>query len=299
MVRKRSRGWRSTGGSGFGTPPKADPLTGGTPYSPVVGSITPTPAGSGPSPAAAPAATQSAAPVVNFKDGQYTQDTSSIITGAGQTASEFGANAPKVSWVDKDGKPTTADDPNAKPVLGAANVDWSNPDGVAKLNPFSRAALLIRSYQQGVQGTSNSYAARGQHNSGAYGRAQNSNQFGFEQGRSGIDTALRNFITGANQGLGQATLNAQQRQADKPPELIKSGSPVGAVGTWTYGNQGANGAPSANQMLADYGSRPDQGTGDPYKAPGGLPTGTVKLANGWTLVYVNGKPKFIPPGGTA
>lgn len=291
MVRKRSRGWRSTGGSGFGTPPKADPLTGGTPYSPVVGSITPTPAGSGPSPAAAPAATQSAAPVVNFKDGQYTQDTSSIITGAGQTASEFGANAPKVSWVDKDGKPTTADDPNAKPVLGAANVDWSNPDGVAKLNPFSRAALLIRSYQQGVQGTSNSYAARGQHNSGAYGRAQNSNQFGFEQGKSGINTALQNFITGANQGLGQATLNAQQRQADLPPNVLP-GSNVNAVGTSVYGNLPGGGQQSANQMLAGYGGRLDA-TGN---KPSGI-NGTVQLANGWTMVYVNGKPKFIPPGG--
>lgn len=287
--RKRSwSGWSSTGGSGFGTPPKADAQTGGTPYSPVYGSITP----SQPKPAAAPAAPKpgpsvSQTPNVNFKDAQWTQDTGGIITGVGQTASEFGAKVPEVTYDEK-----------GNPIVGSASVDWSNPDGVAKLNPFSRAALLIRSYQQGVQGTSNSYAARGQHSSGAYQRAQGSNAFGFEQGKSGINSALQNFITGANQGLGQATINAIGRQ-EANPQAVLPGSSVGATGTWTYGNVGANGAPSANDMLKQYGQRPDQTTGDPYKAPGGLPTGTVKLANGWTLVYVNGKPKFIPPGGSA
>ena len=144
-----------------------------------------------------------------------------------------------------------------------------------------------------MSGTSNSYAARGQHSSGAYGRAQASNAFGFEQGKSGINTALSNFVTGANQGLGQATIKAITRQEQSPPPT-PPGSSVLAQGTSTYGNVGANGAPSANTMLAQWTSRPDA-NGNP---PSGL-NGSVKLANGWSLVYVNGKPKFIPPGGQA
>lgn len=275
----RLRGWKPTGSSGFGTPPKADALTGGTPYPSFTPSITPLPAA--PKPAApAPQPTASKPVSSSFKDAQWNQDTAGIVTGAGQTAAEFGASAPNVSY-DANGNPR---------INGGLQIDWANPGA---LNPFSKAALLVKSFQEAGKGTSNSYASRGQHNSGAYGRAQGANEFGFAQGRSGIDSALRNFVTGANQNLGQASINAITRQEQRP-QAVLPGSAVPATGTATYGNVGANGAPSANDVLKAYGQRPDANG----NAPSGI-NGTVKLANGWTMVYVNGKPKFIPPGGRA
>jgi len=274
---KRKRSW-----SGW-SPNIANGPTGGTPYQPAQsGSWSAGAAGSAPAAPSGPSQTSSAIPKTNLHDAQWTQDTGGVITGAGQTATEFGASAP-----------TTTYDANGNPTISGMQVNWDNPDGIAQNNPFSKAALLIRSYQQGVQGTSNSYAARGQHSSGAYQRAQGSNAFGFEQGKSGINTALANFMTGANQGLGQATINAITRQEQSPPPTLP-GSSVLAQGTSTYGNVGANGAPSANTMLAQWTGRPDANG----NAPSGL-NGSVKLANGWSLVYVNGKPKFIPPGGQA
>lgn len=274
---KRKRSW-----SGW-SPNIANGPTGGTPYQPAQsGQWSAGAAGSPPAASGGASQTSSDIPKVNLHDAQWTQDTGGVITGAGQTAAEYGASVPNAVY-----------DENGNPTLQGMTVDWGNPDGIAQNNPFSKAALLIRSYQQGVSGTSNSYAARGQHSSGAYQRAQGSNAFGFEQGKSGINTALSNFITSANSNLGQATINAIGRQQDNPPPTLP-GSSVVAQGTSQFGNVGANGAPSANSMLAAYGQRPDANG----NKPGGV-NGTVQLANGWTLVYVNGKPKFIPPGGQA
>ncbi|WP_259314925.1 hypothetical protein [Capillimicrobium parvum] len=47
-------------------------------------------------------------------------------------------------------------------------------------NPFSRAQLLQRAYQQTQRGTGNRYAARGQLYSGALQRAQSDNQFNYQ-----------------------------------------------------------------------------------------------------------------------
>lgn len=56
-----------------------------------------------------------------------------------------------------------------------------NDDGsVDPNNPFSKAQLLQRSYQQTKTGTGNQYAARGQLYSGALQRQQNENQFNFQ-----------------------------------------------------------------------------------------------------------------------
>lgn len=48
-------------------------------------------------------------------------------------------------------------------------------------NPFGQAQLLKRNYDQTRTGTENSYAARGQMTSGAYGRMQGQNLFNFQQ----------------------------------------------------------------------------------------------------------------------
>lgn len=209
----------------------------------------------------------------NPKDAQYNLDEQGIVGSAGRTAMEYGASAPTYN----------AD----TGTLSGMQVDWSNPGGVAKLNPFGRAALLIKSYQQGVQGTSNSYAARGQHNSGAYQRAQNENLFGFEQGKAGINTALMNFITGANQGISQALLNAIARQEATPVPIAYDTSnpatgavPISAVGEQTIGSDAAG-----------------QATLNEWSTSRGGHSGSIKLANGWSIKYVNGKPQFIPPGG--
>ena len=280
---KKKRSW-----SGWSPNITSSGVTGGTAYAPSPsGSFSPG-APSGAAPSSAPASitpTQSKPVDSNFKDAQYVRETGDITYGLGRGISEFGANT-------SDGGSAVKFDEKGNPIIrDDIKVDWSNPDGVAKLNPFSRAALLIKSYQQGVQGTSNSYAARGQHSSGAYQRAQNSNQTGFEQGRSGIDNALRDFLRSSGSQFGAATEGAILRGEQKVVPTV-DGSAIPAVGTATYGNVGAAGAPSANSVLSDWGKRPD--------AYGNKPTGlngAVQLANGWTMVYVNGKPQFIPPGG--
>lgn len=209
----------------------------------------------------------------NPKDAQYNLDEQNIVGGVGRTALEYGASTPTYDA--------------ATGTFSGGQVDWANPDGIRALNPFSRAALLIKSYQQGVQGTSNSYAARGQHNSGAYQRAQNENTFGFEQGKAGINTALMNFITGANTGISQALLNAIGRQAENPVPIAYDTSnpatgavPISAVGEQTIGSDKAG-----------------QATLNEWSTSRGGHSGSIKLANGWSIKYVNGKPQFIPPGG--
>lgn len=76
------------------------------------------------------------------------------------------------------------------PVNGAANFTIA-PD-VDVTNPFSRAALLKRSYQQATAGNTNSMAARGQLYSGALQRAQN------ETGRQNLqaqDSLIKDFAS--------------------------------------------------------------------------------------------------------
>lgn len=233
-----------------------------------------TPPSPGVTPAAPVAHSQTSSTIKsNPKDAQYNLDEQGIVGSVGRTALEYGASTPTYDA-------TTG-------TFSGGRVDWANPDGIRALNPFSRAALLIKSYQQGVQGTSNSYAARGQHNSGAYQRAQNENTFGFEQGKAGINTALLNFITGANQGISQALLNAIARREATPVPIAYDTSnpatgavPISAVGEQTIGSDAAG-----------------QATLNEWSTSRGGHSGSIKLANGWSIKYVNGRPQFIPPGG--
>lgn len=53
-------------------------------------------------------------------------------------------------------------------------------------NPFSRAGLLKRAFQNNVRGTTNNYASQGQLYSGALQNAQNANTFNYQQGNDAL-----------------------------------------------------------------------------------------------------------------
>lgn len=67
-------------------------------------------------------------------------------------------------------------------------------------NPFSRAALMKRSFDQSKAGTTTTLAARGQHLSGAHARAQRSNEFNYQQGSDSLQKALTNALVDVASG---------------------------------------------------------------------------------------------------
>jgi hypothetical protein len=74
-------------------------------------------------------------------------------------------------------------------------------------NPFGRAQLLKRQYDQAKEGTQNSYGDRGQQTSGAYVRAQSSNLFRNQQAN---DALQKDYLQGRAQIL--ARVNAANSQ---------------------------------------------------------------------------------------
>ena len=76
-------------------------------------------------------------------------------------------------------------------------------------NPFSQAAMLKRSYDQGQAGNTNSYAARGQLYSGALQNAQNETGFQYQKSNNTLSNALQAFLAQNTGGLAQADLNYQ------------------------------------------------------------------------------------------
>lgn len=98
--------------------------------------------------------------------------------------------------------------------------------------PFGQAQMLQRSYDQTKSGTSNSYAARGQHTSGAYGRQQNANLFDFQQRN---DTLQRSFLQDNANLLGSLTdaqnaygATAVGAAADARDRAINARAPYGS-----------------------------------------------------------------------
>ena len=65
-------------------------------------------------------------------------------------------------------------------------------------NPFSRAALMKRSYDQSARGNNTSFAARGQLNSGAFQNAKDNTDFGYLRGMNenerSFDAVIGNLI---------------------------------------------------------------------------------------------------------
>lgn len=117
----------------------------------------------------------------------------------------------------------------------ASGYDSSGaPTGLAfdPNNPFSRAALAKRTYDQTQSGTTNSMAARGQLYSGAREQATAGNEFNYQQGtdallkaltsslvgiQSGKTNAGVDFELGAGQAYGDRITRAQNTPPSSPP----------------------------------------------------------------------------------
>lgn len=116
---------------------------------------------------------------------------------------------------------------NADGSLGSYNISPT----VDVSNPFSQAALLKRSYDQSVRGTTNSYAAQGQLYSGALENAQSENAFKNLQQQDSLLKQFRdNFLNigadraAAGNELSTSNLDALQtllgRQAEQAANPI-------------------------------------------------------------------------------
>lgn len=118
---------------------------------------------------------------LSWRDGLYNSGESSITNWLNNFRSNLTGGQTRLAaelGVSYDPAPT-ADNP-----VGAAN--FRIDDNVDVTNPFSRAALLKRSYLQTQAGNKNSLAARGQLRSGALQNAQNRAAFDNQQGRDSI-----------------------------------------------------------------------------------------------------------------
>lgn len=74
-------------------------------------------------------------------------------------------------------------------------------------NPFSRAALLLRNYQQSSRGATTSMAASGQLYSGALQRQQENQAFNFNTSDDAMKKALAQFLAGNTAAAGQADID--------------------------------------------------------------------------------------------
>jgi hypothetical protein len=84
----------------------------------------------------------------------------------------------------------------------SANPDgtYTTDMGVDPANPFSKMALLQRSYEQTKAGTQNSYAAQGQLRSSAYERMAKENQFQQDSSVNSLQEAFRALLEQARRG---------------------------------------------------------------------------------------------------
>jgi hypothetical protein len=126
-------------------------------------------------------------------------------------------------------------------------------------NPFSRAALLRKNYQESKQGTQTGYAARGQLYAGALQTAQAANDTGFNQNENSLERALLGFLannqgaqnrarssyeTSVAQAMADRVLRAQQDLANNPP-VVPDAAAADVVDM-----SGAVNAPVANATAA-------------------------------------------------
>jgi hypothetical protein len=130
----------------------------------------------------------------------------------------------------------------------ASGYDSSGaPTGLAfdPNNPFSRAALAKKTFDQSKAGTTTSYAARGQHLSGAYNRAQRNVEFGYQQSSDTLQKGLINALVGiaqgergantdyeigAGQAFGDSVTRAQNTPPSPPPAAAAPAGLAGAGG---------------------------------------------------------------------
>src|SRR4051794_4260999 len=133
-------------------------------------------------------------------------------------------------------------DPNTglagDPTIGITGVDASNP--------YSRAALLQRSFDQTKAGNTTSYAARGQGFSGAYSNAQDAAQTGYNTGYNQLTSGFKGTVRDWLGNLGSARLGAGAAKTGALGDL--QANAVQNPGATMYGGGGYQ--PNAQGFLA-------------------------------------------------
>lgn len=95
--------------------------------------------------------------------------------------------------------------------------------GAAAFNPYSQAMLLQDQYKRNQSGTSNSYAAMGQFNSGAYGRAKEHDARLYGQDFDALKTSAQQGYHGIDRSrLGTYASNAGGVGSSSFESLLKS-----------------------------------------------------------------------------
>lgn len=122
-----------------------------------------------------------------------------------------------------------------KPDVGPNGERTVESFSVDPANPFSRAALLQRSYDNAKRTTTNSYAASGQLYAGSMQNAQNENARGFQQGDNSLRQAFADFVLGnetrrtdAVAAAGRSTTTAAGQALDRQMATtpVDPGKPV-------------------------------------------------------------------------
>jgi hypothetical protein len=143
-------------------------------------------------------------------------------------------------------------------------------------NPFSRAALLRKHYQQAKTGTTNSLAAHGQLYSGAMVNAQDANDRGYLQGENTLQSGLTGRLTGFAQRRREAGTRHEQ-------DLSQAGAErVGRARDQDTGDEAFAGQPAATAAPARTAPRVIRN----YRSPSGR-VGTLHI-------YADGRRVFVP-----
>lgn len=113
---------------------------------------------------------------------------------------------------------------NAAYDTGNLGFDYGyNPDGsINTANPYSRAALYQKQYEESKLGTTNSLAAQGQlysgamanaqgRNDSAYGQNEAGNRLAFQRGLHGIQTGQLGALANAGMGVSNSDFDALLR----------------------------------------------------------------------------------------
>lgn len=132
------------------------------------------------------------------------------------------------------------------PNTGLAGDPSVSITGVDASNPYSRAALLQKSYDQTKAGNTTSYAARGQGFSGAYSNAQTAAKSGYDTGFNQLTSGFKGQVGDWLRGLGSSRLGAGAAKTSALGDL--QANAVQNPGATLYGGVGYQ--PNAQGFLA-------------------------------------------------
>jgi hypothetical protein len=117
-------------------------------------------------------------------------------------------------------------------------------------NPFGQAQLLKRSFDQSRAGTQNSYAARGQQLSGAYGRQQNANLFNYQQSNDALQKSFAQRRAELLQALQDRTNQYGETAIGAAGEALQRSIANRNVGVTSSGAQQQSRALAGNERLS-------------------------------------------------